>query len=103
MNRLVLAILLSSLAAIMTDGFFGGVLFHDKYLAYPEIWRRGGGCGWRRQSDRLVDCARLSDLRGFCCYVLLVSGTRLRGGNSLAVRRLADRTSASPYHELAFH
>ena len=27
----------------MTDWFFGGVLFHEKYLAHPEIWRRRAG------------------------------------------------------------
>jgi hypothetical protein len=36
---MALAILLSGLAVSMTDWFFFGVLFHDKYLAYPEIWR----------------------------------------------------------------
>jgi hypothetical protein len=42
MGHIVLAILLSGAAATMTDWFFGGVLFHDKYLAHPEIWRRVG-------------------------------------------------------------
>lgn len=42
-GRVVLAILLSGLAASLTDWFFGGVLFHDKYMAYPEIWRRPAG------------------------------------------------------------
>ncbi|PYX35643.1 MAG: hypothetical protein DMG75_13345 [Acidobacteria bacterium] len=40
--HIVLAILLSGFAASMTDWFFGGVLFHKKYLVYPEIWRRIG-------------------------------------------------------------
>ena len=38
-SHMALAILLSGLAVSMTDWFFFGVLFHDKYLAYPEIWR----------------------------------------------------------------
>jgi len=37
--HLALAILLSGLSVSMTDWFFFGVLFHGKYLAYPEIWR----------------------------------------------------------------
>jgi hypothetical protein len=46
MGHIVLAILLSGVAAAMTDWFFGGALFHHKYLAYPEIWRRvGEGAG----------------------------------------------------------
>ena len=40
---MALAILLSGLAASMTDWFFFGVLFHDKCLVYPEIWRQGPG------------------------------------------------------------
>jgi hypothetical protein len=42
-GRIALAILFSGFAASMTDWFFGGVLFHEKYLAYPEIWRRRSG------------------------------------------------------------
>lgn len=41
-GHVVLAIVLSGFAASMTDWFFGGILFHKKYLAYPEIWRRIG-------------------------------------------------------------
>jgi hypothetical protein len=39
-THIALAILLSGFVTSMTDWFFAGVLFHDKYLAYPEIWRR---------------------------------------------------------------
>ena len=42
-GRVIVAVLLSGFAASVTDWFFGGVLFHDKYLAYPEIWRRQAG------------------------------------------------------------
>jgi hypothetical protein len=42
-SHIALAILLSGLAVSMTDWFFFGVLFHDKYLAHPEIWRPGPG------------------------------------------------------------
>jgi hypothetical protein len=31
---------------ILPDWFFTGVLFHEKYKAYPEVWRRpAGGTG----------------------------------------------------------
>ncbi|MGH9711244.1 MAG: DUF1761 family protein [Candidatus Acidiferrales bacterium] len=42
-GRIALAILLSGIVSSMTDWFFGGVLFHDKYMAHPEIWRRKPG------------------------------------------------------------
>jgi hypothetical protein len=35
----LLAVVLSGIAASFTDWLFMGVLFHDKYLAYPEVWR----------------------------------------------------------------
>lgn len=35
----LLAVVLSGVAATFTDWIFMGVLFHDKYLAYPEVWR----------------------------------------------------------------
>lgn len=35
----VVSIILTSLS----DWFFGGVLFHEKYRSYPEIWRNPGG------------------------------------------------------------
>jgi hypothetical protein len=43
LSRMALAIFLSGLAVSMTDWLFFGVLFHDKYLAYPEIWRQAPG------------------------------------------------------------
>jgi hypothetical protein len=42
-TRFFLAVLLSGIAASFTDWVFMGVLFHRKYLAYPEIWRIKAG------------------------------------------------------------
>jgi hypothetical protein len=41
-GQFALATLLSGLAASMTDWVFFGVLFHDKMLLYPEVWRTPG-------------------------------------------------------------
>jgi len=38
-----LAVLSAGVVYSFTDWFFGGILFHDKYLAYPEVWRQTGG------------------------------------------------------------
>ena len=35
----VLAVVLSGIATSLTDWFFMGVLFQDRYLAAPEVWR----------------------------------------------------------------
>ena len=38
-----LAFLVAGFSASLTDWVFGGILFHDRYSAYPEIWRIGIG------------------------------------------------------------
>ena len=40
--HVALAVVVSGIAVSFTDWIFGGVLFHEKYLAHPEIWRRPG-------------------------------------------------------------
>lgn len=41
-GRIALAVVLSGMLVALTDWFFMGVLFHNKYMAHPEIWRRPG-------------------------------------------------------------
>lgn len=38
-TRFALAVIFSGVAASFTDWLFMGVLFHDKYLLTPEMWR----------------------------------------------------------------
>lgn len=38
----VAAVIISIILASLSDWFFGGVLFHEKYKTYPEIWRSSG-------------------------------------------------------------
>ena len=42
-TRIGLAILACGLATTFTDWFFMGILFHKKYLAFPEVWRKKPG------------------------------------------------------------
>jgi hypothetical protein len=44
-GRFGLAVLVAGLASSMTDWLFAGSLFHDKYNAYPEVWRYPAGSG----------------------------------------------------------
>lgn len=39
--RIVAAVLAASVVASFTDWLFMGVLFHDRYLVHPEVWREG--------------------------------------------------------------
>ena len=42
------AVAVATLAGSFTDWYFMGVLFHDRYLAYPDTWRHSqGGKGER--------------------------------------------------------
>jgi hypothetical protein len=34
-----LAIVVAGFVATFTDWLFMGVLFHDRYMRYPEVWR----------------------------------------------------------------
>ncbi len=47
----VAAVLLATVAASFTDWYFMGVLFHDKYMTHPEIWRFSPG---DQKSERLA-------------------------------------------------
>jgi hypothetical protein len=42
-KHFLLAVVAAGVASSFTDWFFFGVLFHDKYFAHPEVWRRGPG------------------------------------------------------------
>jgi hypothetical protein len=37
--QVLLVVVASSVIASFTDWLFMGVLFHDKYMAHPEVWR----------------------------------------------------------------
>lgn len=47
----LLAVVLSGIASSFTDWFFMGVLFHDRYLAAPEVWRGSPG---QQQPSRIL-------------------------------------------------
>lgn len=36
------AVAVGSIAVSFSDWYFMGVLFHDRYLAHPEVWRHSG-------------------------------------------------------------
>jgi Protein of unknown function (DUF1761) len=38
-GRFALTVLAATIGTALTDWFFFGVLFHDRYLAHPEVWR----------------------------------------------------------------
>lgn len=61
-SRMLMAIVAAGVATTFTDWLFMGILFHRKYLAYPEVWRKKPGepdaglIAWS-QVVSLVSCA----------------------------------------------
>jgi hypothetical protein len=45
MTHFLLATFVTGFITSLTDCVFGGILFHGKYSAYPEIWRQGPSRG----------------------------------------------------------
>ena len=41
--NLVWATLAGGLLGSLADWLFAGILFHDRYLRHPEVWREGAG------------------------------------------------------------
>jgi hypothetical protein len=54
-GRFIIVVLIASVATSFSDWLFMGIVFHDKYLASPEIWRSSAG----RNERRLVICSQL--------------------------------------------
>jgi hypothetical protein len=40
-GMVVLAVLVAGIVSTFTDWLFMGVLFHDRYMHHPEVWREG--------------------------------------------------------------
>lgn len=40
-GMIILAIVVAGFASTFTDWLFMGILFHDRYMKYPEVWRDG--------------------------------------------------------------
>lgn len=40
-GMVIVVILVAGFAATFTDWLFMGVLFHDRYMRHPEVWREG--------------------------------------------------------------
>jgi hypothetical protein len=41
--HVLLAIIIANVVVSLTDWYFFGVLWHEKYKAFPEVWRRPQG------------------------------------------------------------
>jgi hypothetical protein len=93
-TRFLLAVVLSGFATTFTDWLFMGVLFHNKYLATPEIWRLKPG-----QSDTrgivLSSLLGVSSCAAFL-YLCVWAGTPFAYGAMLRMAFLVCVAGAVP-------
>jgi hypothetical protein len=66
-GKFILVVAVASVVTSFTDWLFMGILFHDKYLATPEIWRSTGGASEPRliiysQLIGVISCAAFTFL-----------------------------------------
>ena len=72
------ASLVGGFATSMTDWFFTGVLFHEKYRAYPEVWWRTAD---KSGENRAV---AIGAVIGLVAAAVFVAGASALGLTSLA-------------------
>jgi len=78
-GKFVLVVIVASLVTSFTDWLFMGVVFHDKYLATPEIWRPVGAHGEvgkivYSQIIATLSCAAFAYLCSRTCALTVRSG-----------------------------
>src|SRR5882724_11571978 len=67
-TRFLLAVAAAGIIGSFTDWFFMGFLFHDKYLATPEIWRGEPG---KPEGSRIMKSALLGMLASAAFLIIL--------------------------------
>jgi hypothetical protein len=65
--HILYAVLLYGVASNLTDWFFFGILFHNKYSAHPEVWRRAQGTGGEGKAIAWSSLISLLTIAGFIC------------------------------------
>jgi hypothetical protein len=65
--HILYAVLLYIIASGLTDWFFFGVLFHNKYSVHPEVWRRAQGSGGEGKAIAWSTLISLLTIAGFIC------------------------------------
>ena len=55
-GMVLLAVLAAGIVSTFSDWLFMGVLFHDRYMKYPEVWR-DGVAGGKDRTAVLYSCA----------------------------------------------
>ncbi len=81
MIRLLIAIVLGFVAGSLTDWIFMGVLFHQEYKRFPEVWRDGGS---EKQRIAFAQINCVLTVIGFVCLTRLVGPLSLASALEIA-------------------
>lgn len=69
LGHICLAIVAAAIVGSLTDWVFFGMLFHDKYMVYPEVWKkREGGEG------KQIAMASIAGLIASAVFIVLCAG-----------------------------
>jgi intracellular septation protein A len=79
--NLIWATLAGAVLGSLADWLFAGVLFHDRYHTYPEVWRQGG----ERGRILLAQALALVTAGAFVALAWKMHQTDARGAVKLAV------------------
>lgn len=83
MTRIILAIVLGFLAGSLSDWLFMGVLFHERYKSFPEVWR-----GTSNETQKILIAQLFSVLTAFGFVVLAINFGPFDLSSSLALAAL---------------
>jgi hypothetical protein len=72
-SHILYAVVLYIIASNLTDWFFFGILFHKKYFAHPEVWRRTQGSGGEGKAIAWSTLFSLLTIAGFICACITFS------------------------------
>jgi hypothetical protein len=72
-SKIIVAVLLAGTIGMFTDWLFMGVLFHDRYNRYPEVWWPGLR-GKRADTRAILISSALGYLTAFGVVALCIHG-----------------------------
>jgi len=101
-THFILAVFLAGIVSSLTDWFFGGILFHGKYSAHPEIWRQGPG---KSETPAVAWSIVLGFLTSgaFMAACVVFFGARIWRNAEARRPLLADRACSSTDYQRAFY
>jgi hypothetical protein len=75
--RILIAIIVANVVVALADWYFFGVLWHEKYKAHPEVWRRPQGGPGEGKAVALSALVGALTPTAFVIACLLFNMTRL--------------------------